>query len=253
MPGDPHDERESEPNMPRLDVPDPPPNQSYGEAEDYLNRELLRVNGIGQSESELHAALAGPSNILQAAAAHTLGASGSAEAIEPLRALLDSADELVKVEAAYALARRGDDQGRAVLDVCLDVPLTFSVVAAIAAGYLARLGQPHGYARIREAFASEIVAVRMVACKQLYFFVPFHGQPDRSGQPIDVAQEFARALQDPDAGVQWQALYQLRELRLPMMRGALEQYIQAGAGAAYIDLARQIIAQLPGSQQPGAG
>ena len=54
---------------------------------------------------------------MQAAAARVLGARGEHEAIEPLRRLAAdrSAEETARVQAAYALARLGVDEGHARL------------------------------------------------------------------------------------------------------------------------------------------
>lgn len=95
-----------------LDTPEPPDDQGYEEFEDYRALALLEANGIGRDEESLVAALASPSSVLQGAAAHALGSLGMASAVGALERLEAEADDLVKVEAAYALVRLGEDDHR---------------------------------------------------------------------------------------------------------------------------------------------
>ena len=62
--------------MPVVRVPNPPSDLSYAEYEDYRQREILKANGISISEADLLDVLKNKRNILQATAAHTLGAIG---------------------------------------------------------------------------------------------------------------------------------------------------------------------------------
>ena len=129
---------------PNLDVPDPPAGLSYAEFDDYYNRELLRLNAIELSDKALIAALAHPSSILQAAAAHTIGSRALEVAAPELRHALAATDDLTGVEAAFALARLGDPEGKAVLFAYLDREVPAYLSPVLAAGYLAQLGDPRG-------------------------------------------------------------------------------------------------------------
>lgn len=226
--------------MPNLDIPNPPSGLAYAEFEDFQNREILKVNGISSSEANLSAALEKEANILQAAAAHTIGTlpSPSAATVTILRKLLTSSDDLVQVEAAYALARHGVSEGKKTLIECLGYRIDAYICPALAAGYLARLGDPRGFPIIVQCFDSDLSAVRMVACKQLYFFVPFQG-----GQTLPL---FDRALKDLDTNIQWQALVQLREISLPGSRGILESYVGTAVDEGLRNTAKRILENMDG-------
>ena len=227
--------------MPNLDIPNPPSDLSYPEFEDYRNREILKVNGISLLGAELIAALEQRTGILQAAAAHTLGSFLDRAAITSLKQLLSSQDDLVKVEAAYALARLGVPEGKDVLIQCLDYRLDAYLCPAIAAGYLAQLDDPRGFQIIVRSFNVSIAAIRMLACKQLYFFVPFQDTQDRYGNLIDVFPVFKRALKDADTNIQWQALVQLRGICSTKFCKILENYIEQAADEQLRELAKAIL------------
>ena len=209
---------------PTLQVPSLPEGIPYPETEDHRSRELLRANGIGLSCPELAEALHADLEVLAAAAAHTLGVDGCTDAIADLRTVARGRRDLVRAEAAYSLARLGGADGEAALRECLELPPDAYVGAPIAAGYLARLGDPAGFETVERALAVPLVPMRVLACKQLWFFVPFH-EPGA----LDVFAAFERALDDPDPGVGWQALAQLRELDHPEARSLLERYARDGA------------------------
>src|SRR4029077_8679818 len=161
----------------------------------------------------LIAALKEQRNVLQAAAAHVLGSLASRTAAPFLKDLLTSSEDLVLVEAAYALARLGIPEGKDALVQCLSYPVDAYIFPAIAAGYLAQMGDSQGFNTVDKCVNAEVPAVRILACKQLYFFLPFHGQRSKDGQLIDVYGLFERALNDTEIDVQWQALAQMREIR----------------------------------------
>ena len=230
-----------------LDIPNPPDDLSYVDFEDYRNREILTANKItATSEAELMAALDAQTNVLQAAAAHILGKLASKAAIPTLRNLLSSSEDLVKVEAAYALARSGVPEGKDILVQCLGYPLDAYLFPAIAAGYLAQLGDPQGFKTIFSCFNVDVAAIRMLACKQLYFFVPFSGEHDRDGNAMDVYHLFDRALKDSDTNVQWQALVQLREIRSLNARKILGSYIEKTADEQLSGVAKKILERIVG-------
>jgi HEAT repeat protein len=236
-----HDDEENATShqMPDLDVPDPPPGMPYAQHEDYLNQEILRANGIAPDEDALLVALEQTTSVLQAAAAHTLGRLESQAAVPLLRRLLTNADELVQVEAAYALARQGFDDGKDTLERCLGYPVDASIVPSIAAGFLARLGDPRGFETIVRCFDVDIPAVRIVAAKQLTSFLPFHAPGQR-----DVVGLFRRALNDSSPEVQWQALVQLRDARLPEVKPMLEDYLKTATDPAGRAVAQEISSRL---------
>lgn len=230
--------------MPNLDIPNPPGDISYADFEQYRNQAILEKNGIPLSEAELIDALGATTNILQAAVAHTLGSLASTAAAPALKRLLSTPEDLVRVEAAYALARIGVREGKEVLVQCMTYPVDAYLFPAIAAGYLARLGDPRGFQTVVSCLDLNISAIRMIACKQLYFFVPFQGTPDVTGKPIDVLYEFGRALKDLDSAVQWQALVQLRELRAPGSRVVLRDFVEDTTDEQLLDLAKNTLASL---------
>jgi HEAT repeat protein len=224
-----------------LNIPNPPSDLSYWEFEDFRNREILKANGISLSEDDLIAALKERRNVLQAAVAHTLGSLSSRPAIPILKDFLASSEDLVKVEAAYALARLGVPEGKEVLVQCLGYPVDAYLFPAIAAGYLAQLGDPQGFNTVVKCFDVDIPAIRMLACKQLYFFVRFQGQQDKDGNPIDVYRLLNRALKDTDTDLQWQALVQLREIRSTISKKILESYAENTQDEKLRDVAREIL------------
>jgi len=221
---------------PNLDLPSPPADLPYERFEDWRSRELLARNGIPATEEALLAALQTQSNVLLSAAAH---ASASLPAAAPLlRQIIHGPDDYAAVEAAYALARLGEEDGKETLRNALRRPLGAYLSPVLAAGYLAQLGDPSGFPVIREALGHELLAIRMLACKQLFFFVPYQGQVDALGL-------FERALEDRDPTVQGQALAQLRSLRSPATRPMLEKYLKHVEDRYLRDLAREIVEALP--------
>jgi HEAT repeat protein len=228
---------------PNLDIPNPPSNLSYAEFADFQNREILNANGIQLSETALVSAVEETTNILQAAAAHTIGTlpSLTVKALSALTKLLSDPNDAVIVEAAYALARHGVPEGTAALVKCLDYSLKACVSPLTAAGYLAQRGNPQGFPIVVKGFDSDLAAVRSVASKQLYFFAPFDGTKDEQGNTIDLVHEFERALEDPDTGIQWQALIQLREVALPAVREFLESYARNTRDQGLQSLAEAIL------------
>ncbi len=81
----------------------------------------------------------------------------------------------------------------------------------------------------------------MLACKQLFFFLPFHGKQDASGVTMDVVALLERALEYPDAGLQWQALAQLRETREPAFVDVVRRYVGRAEDASLRSMAQAIL------------
>ena len=225
----------------RIDTPEPPEGLPYAEVEDFRARELLRVNGIALTPEALVLTLADDEEALQSAAAHTLGSLGSRAAIPALAKLASASDDVAKVEAAYALARLGADDGREILRQCLTYPVGAYLSPSMAAGYLAQLDDPEGFSVVVRCLEVDNVIVRVVACKQLFFFAPFHGALTSDGDPIDVFVQFERALGDPYRDVQWATLVQLRELRAQESRRILEDYARGPADEYQREVAQGIL------------
>ncbi len=223
-----HDDDDSdasdEPDEIILDTPDPPEELPYADFEDYRATELLRVNGIEPNLEEALATLETGESLLRGAAAHVLGRLGDAAAIPPLQRVAASSEDLVKAEAAYALVRLGLDAYREVLKQCLAYPVNAYLSPSVAAGDLARMGDPVGFPVVVNALAVDNMIARVVACKQLFFFVPLRGQRVQ-GTPIDPYVLFGRALGDENAEIHRVALLQLHELHTPESRKLLEDYL----------------------------
>ncbi len=228
----------------RIDTPEPPEDLSYADVEDFRARELLKINGITVTADALLPVLDDPEEVLQSAAARTLGSLGSKAAIPALKGLASTADDVVKVEAAYALARMGLDEGRNVLKQCLNYPLNAYLSPSMAAGCLARLNDPEGFPVVVQCLDVDNLIVQLVASKQLFFFAPFQGTRLSDGQPIDVFAQFARALRHPHRDIQWAALVQLRELRASESRNILQGYVRSSADDYQRDVAQHILDSL---------
>lgn len=232
-----------------LDTPDMPSDMSYADFEDFRAGELLKANGFSLTEEVLLSVLEREVNVLQSAAARTLANLSSTEAIPALERLAAGDGDLVKVDAAYALVRLGVAEQRDVLRACLGYPVNAYLCPSLAAGYLARLGDPTGFPVIAECFDVDNLIVRMVGCKQLYFFVPFQGVPGGDGQPLDVFALFDRALHDQEVDVQETALVQLSEVLTPETRRVLEAYITGAQDEMLRDDAQHILDRIAGASK----
>lgn len=208
-----------------LDTPEPPTTLPYADFEDYRARELLVANGIQPAVAGAIGALQHRSSVIRAAAAHVLGALGDAAAIPALRRLAVEDSDLVQVEAAFALVRLGVDEARRHLHEALTRPVTAYLSPSVAAGMLARLGDPAGYGAIEAALTVDNLIPRIVACKQLLFFVPLDGREAGDGRIVDAFALFARALADPHEDVQLLALRQLREVDSPRVGELIDRYL----------------------------
>jgi hypothetical protein len=226
-----------------LNVPEPPDELPYARYWDYYSRELLRLNGVALNPDSLIELLASPESepILRAAAAHTAGAERVAAAVPALRQALAAADDVTAVEAAYALARLGDGEGRAALVAAVARPAEFELGPLFAAGYLAQSGDPRGFPAIVRALEGDAPARRMLACKQLHFFMPFQGRFGPTGEVVDVVGAFRQALAHSDTALHWQALVQLRETSDPAFVELVRCYAVRAPDAALASLARSIL------------
>jgi HEAT repeat protein len=208
---------------PNLDVPDPPADLAYEAIEDWYSLQILELNGIANTEAALIEALETDSDVLQAAAAHSCWPYPSAE-----HALLahtaDGEDDNVAVEAAYALARQGHPGSLELLHRFLDRPVGPYLSPVLAAGYLAQRGDPSGFAVVRQGLSNEFRTTRMLACKQLYFFLRYQGQLTPGGDSVDAAGLFELALKDEEPAIRGQALGQLQRSSLPEARSILDRH-----------------------------
>jgi hypothetical protein len=201
---------------------------------------MLRINGIALTENAFVEALKHPVGVIQSAAAHTIGSIDDRAAAPELIKLLSHYDDVVKTEAAFALARMGFAEGVSALHEVLGYSIEGSVSPPIAAGYLAQLGEKQGFPVIEKSMASTNELVRMVGCKQIFFFARFEGEARSGDHAIDVMALFAQALADPAPDAAWQALVQLKELRLPKSKIILEAFIQTSHDPQLREMATQI-------------
>ncbi len=215
---------ETEESFVNLAVPNPPPTVKYPDLEDWQHKMLLELNGVALNADAIARVLERGAEVLQVSAAHTAGSMGFSETIPLLEKISKAGDDLVQVEAAYALVRLGSENARAVLEKCLTYPLDAYLSPSAAAGYLARLGDARGFSVIMSALQQPLSIIRMMACKQLYFFAPFHGTRANDQDTLHVFAQFERALNDADREIQWQAIAQLRELDAEPARALLQRF-----------------------------
>ena len=212
-----------------LVVPRRPADVPYEDGADHDARALLTENGYTTDPGELMEVLDSDLDVLRAAAARTLGAQREHDAVDSLARLASdgTVEETVRVQAAYALARMDVPRGREVLVALLDLPFEASPAPSQAAGALARLGDPRGFSVVSAALDSPNRVTAMVACKQLYAFVPLHGDllPDDSGvDRVDAYDLFERALERPEAAVAEEARVQLEAVDGDRADALLEAY-----------------------------
>ena len=215
-----------------LDVDPPPDDLPYAAYEDHRYREICRRNGIAETPEALTRALRLDELTLRAAAAHTIGSLGMVAALPALEEAVAVSDDLVAAEVGYALARLGATSGRPVLESCLALPMNAYVAPPLAAGYLARLGDFRGAPIIERGLASDNSTVRMIAAKQLAFFVPFDGERLADGSVADVWGWFRLALADPLPDIQWQAVVELSHVSGSVADELLAGYAESGPDPA---------------------
>lgn len=204
-----------------ITIPDPPFDLPYADIDDYHAQALLVANGIALGQGALEAALRHPEAVLRSAAAHTLGSKGLAQAAPHVAQLHDSAQDVVRVECAYALVRLGQSKYRDSLHASLGLPQQAYLGPSLAAGDLARLGDPAGFDVVRQAMGYENLIIRVVAAKQLLHFAPFHPQ-------VAIYDLFDQALCDQHPDIPWLAFRQLGELHTPEAQALLEGYAASG-------------------------
>jgi len=193
-------------------IPDVPIDVPYAEFDDVYSAALLEANGVPPDDDALLAALESPTEVVRAAAARTLGARGVRAAIAPLEPLAREGQGTDRAEAAYALARLGEQEsGREGLRACLELPADWSIAAIKAAGMLACLDDPSGVPVIMRALKAKNSILRTVAVKQLYYLARFDGR-EVDGRRLDVHELLEKAARDRDADIARQARIELRDL-----------------------------------------
>lgn len=197
---------------PELSLPEVPDDLPYTELEDWKSRSILALNGVADEVDQLLEALSTERDTLLQAAAHA--SWKFPDLAQTLRGLLDDPDDAVQVEAAYSLARQGDQNGTEKLREAIRRPVGGYLSPLTAAGYLAQLQDPRGYPVVREALGSQVRAVNMLACKQLLFFLPLDGQVVGSDR-VDATALFTQAFADPDPDIGEQARAELEHSSLP--------------------------------------
>jgi hypothetical protein len=230
---------------PNLDVPNPPGDTPYEQYEDYRYAQMLANSGVPATPDGVLSALETQTGVLLAAAGHVAGSTHVQAATPLLDRIVSGPDRIAAVEAAYSLVRLGEGRFKSVLEDAARPPMVDFLSALPAAGYLAQLNDPTGFKIVQDALSWELMATRMLACKQLYFFVPFHGQQDRSGEQIDVLGAFEQALGDEDSNVQYQALTELRLLQWASSRSIIEDHLTSLADEVNVRAARELLERLP--------
>jgi len=228
---------------PVTDLPLPPADLPYPEYDDWFNRELLIANGIQPDETEIAQALKTQEGLLLSAAAHSSYAFPGLAA--PLRDLVEGADEDAAVEAAYSLARQGDNVGRGALREAMTLPLGPYLSPILAAGRLARLGDRSGEPVIQAGLTSEYLATRMLSCKQLFLYAPIDRDANSSVDAVSEWSQLVRlALADDEPAIQREILMQLQFLRCPAIAPLVHAYLQRAEDPALVARARDVLAAL---------
>ena len=120
---------------PNLDLPPAPEGLGSEDYEDWRADALLAANGVDTTEQGLLDALRTKENVLLAAAARVSGRHHVEAAKERLHEVADGPDSFAGVEAAFALARLGDGDGRSLLRRALERPLGPYLSPVLAAGH----------------------------------------------------------------------------------------------------------------------
>jgi hypothetical protein len=212
-------------SLDELVIPRRPSGIPYPKGDDFDARALLTANGYTTETPELTGLFESGLTVLQAAAARLLGVQKDSSAIMALTHLAHNtqADETVRVQAAYALVRMDVSGGYDVLVSLLKLPPEASPAPLQAAGILARLNDPQGFPVVQQALYSHNRVTAMIACKQLYAFIPLDGHPLPGAGKVDIYQAFKQALARPEANIAGEAQAQLAALDLDWARTLLSQ------------------------------
>jgi len=170
----------------------------------------LAAEGITLTTAGLIAALENSCLDIRAGAALILGRRDNLIAIPYLSPLLKDENPVVRVEAAMSLALLGNKSGIPVLIEALEES-RFIGAAVTAAGYLATLGDPHGYYVVLKALRSKLTSTRLMAAVILRDFMVYHRQKV-GGHKLDLFLTVKKALKDREPLVRRELLYTLAAL-----------------------------------------
>ncbi|MGC1246117.1 MAG: hypothetical protein WA865_07900 [Spirulinaceae cyanobacterium] len=142
------------------------------------------------------------------------------------RSLNEPADDYpnyyARIVSAYGLSLLGDQSGIPILESVSQFDPKTKYVAAEAAGFLAKLGNPVAFSTIVKAFESDSGSDRRYGIENLMFFVPLQGQVDASGEIVEVWSLYRQALQDEE--LRQIAQSQLEELGTPEALKLLQEF-----------------------------
>ncbi len=210
---------------------------------------LLRDNGFAETPSQWRLAAAGPHEMLRAAAYAVL-ADLAEEQDRPIfeRGILDATPG--RVYAAWGLIRLGDDSGRGVLERELgENPRPGRYGPFIAAGFLARLGDPTAFAVIADHFETSEEPHNIL----MFGVMPFaalHGREYRPGKTIDIWALYHEALQKDADVANFVALQQLEELDDSAGVPLIEALLQRVDVLPYVRNAAEVILPTLGAPIP---
>ena len=164
--------------------------------------------------------------------------AGLTRILEDLAANAPEAD--VAIEAAMALALRGDPAGgKAMLEARLHAAGLLGDQYK-AAFYLAQLGDPSGYGALVATLHSNIPHYRLMALRHALAFQSYQGRMVGKLQ-VDVAALLAERLADSDELVRSEVPFYLEELAPPELRGLLEQVEQGDPSPSVRIAARMVL------------
>ena len=133
-----------------------------------------------------------------------LGLRKEAAARDALRRVLDTADDrLLNESAALALARLGDESGKAALAKLMPTAASLERQIFLAAR-LAEFGNPAGYQFVVQAATSKDPHLKYIAVGALVPFVPLEGRAGPA--PLGPKRHLLQLLEDPDPNVRKEVL-----------------------------------------------
>ncbi len=211
------------------------------EARARASEERLRSLGFAAGVDGHLEALRSANMAARAEAAFVIGVRHESRARDGLHEALKDESARVRVEAALALARLGDEEparsalrGELAGELFQDAPLR-------AARALALLGDPSGYSRVLDALGSSLPSNRMEAVAVLPAFAPFAGG-DIEGKRIDPVGSLIAAAGDDEEIIRRDALGALASYEDERIVPALQR--AAGDPATAVrDLARGLLEQ----------
>lgn len=181
----------------------PPPGIPYDAREAAASRAFLESNGYAATRQGFERASESAHAVLRAAAFHLLAEDPREEEIEFLERGAADAEGEVRAWAAFGLEKLRPGAGVETLRALARQRPAFAEYGPlVAAAALARLGDPSGFATVKDAMESFDEPIAVV--KRLYWFAALCGD--------ELWPLYERALQDSTPGVRELALSQLRQL-----------------------------------------